>query len=316
MTETTVLETITDELAETDTAGDNARINGELLEGGESDAADGDKGKTDGADTLDKDGKGDYKPKGEEEQLPWDKDRQKRDQEAANRRKTEEGALVALTEEVRSLRKEVQTLRTGDATVPRDAEAIKGDIDKLEADLDEMKANVPDEYATDEEKATYTKREAGLRGRRKVLTNELVNTAKSATAKPAKVDDSAKAEPEQPKPETVSQDDYYAVLDEADTEFGAQFRRTVAREMATFFRERTDKPPTRAQVEAKVFRLYGKHAVDAERKGKTSAGTSSGSVPTDRTDRPPARRTDDRYDFGMTTDQYVEQASRGRRRRA
>lgn len=314
MTNEAVLENIAEELAGTETAGDDARIDNELLEGSEEDAAGGEKAKKEGADTSDKDGKDTYKPKGEDEQLPWDKDRQKRDQEAANRRKTEDSAITALAEEIKSLRQEVQTLRAGEQPKTRSADDIKVDIDKLEADLDEIHSNQPDEYATDEEKAAYTKREAGLRGRRKVLNAELFNAAKAATNQPTKAEEPVKAETS--KPEAVTQDEYYAILDEADKEFGAEFRRTVAREMTAFLRERTDKPPTRAQVEAKVFRLYGKYAVEAVRKAKTSAGTSPRSQAVERSEPSPARAAEERFDAGMTTDQYVEQRLRRRRHRA
>ena len=181
--------------------------------------------------------KTEYEPRGEAEKVPWSKSRQKRDQTQAN--------ILKVVEALRDEVKELKTRRPGPQRTLADV------LDEL----GELVSDPPDpEFAEDPDKARYKKQVATLRA----------EVAKLRSAKPEEPEKAPekKAEPEkkvEEKPTGASQDDFYALLDAADKEYGGKHRREAVKLIRETFEKRGftgGKIPTKDAVEDVVMRVY------------------------------------------------------------
>lgn len=187
-----------------------------------------------------------YEPRGEAEKLPWDKERQKRDTLLANLGKSVE-ALAHKVDELAKAKAPGRPKKT--------AQDVLAEIAELES---------PDDISSDEEIAAYRKKVQKLHKEAVRLTED----SKEPEPKKEPVKE-PKKEPEEEKPSGITQDEFYKVLDTADKQYGAEYRREAAKRILAEFKKRgfTDgNIPVKQTVEDIVMRVYAELASKATKK--------------------------------------------------
>lgn len=161
--------------------------------------------------------------KDKEAELPleWDSARQVEDQDKAHTRKL----LEKLHERLTAQEAEIAALRRGEA--PADTlETVTDALEKANDDRVELGDPPDKELASEVEQAKYAKDRKRLDARVRDLLDRQKKLLKKATAKPDATEAVKTAEEadkgKKPKPMTSAE--FKAILDEADKEFGPQFR--------------------------------------------------------------------------------------------
>jgi len=191
------------------------------------------------------------KPEPKEVKLPWDKARQKSDQEAANMRKRLDQAEHVIEE-----------LRAAQAPPSDDEKALDDAINALESLEVPVHAG---EYATDEQNEEYAKAIKQYPGEKKKLAAAVkALTVKVKNAKPA-----TPAKPkEDPEPdEGPTQADFDQMCREAEIEFGSEHGDTARPECIREMKKlgfTADNRPTKEQLGKIVSRVYRTTAAKAD----------------------------------------------------
>jgi len=243
-----------------------------------------------------------------DEPAPWDKDRQGRDQTAANERKGVEKEIAELKELVQGLHGEIQALRK-----PSAKEDEKVSIDDLEAQLAKLEDDYPDDEFDDEAKAKHRTRLKAVR----TELGKLAKNLKESSQRPAKeAEPSAEAGPtaQRPKPGSATVADFNAALVAADKEFGVHLRSEAVAEFKKLCeaREWINNPPTKGQMQDAVERTY---AVLALKRPRGPSGRESGNGNPPPGGRASASSSTRRVSTGMpaTLDQLVAERKRALR---
>jgi len=212
--------------------------------------------------------------------LPWDPARQTKDQAFANLRKTvdkQSELLTGLTETVKEQNAMLAAVRRGEKPI----DTVDGMLDQLESmgGLSEFDADDVEAVAKYEKKkqrllsrlrtARKAETEAALAGTRKPEPDTGLTATETIAA--AKKDDPADPEPDDDK--AFSQDDWKALLADADKRYGAEYRRAAAhaavKELSGMgFGD--GNVPSKPLVRELLFRLYAERKAEAA--GKATAG--------------------------------------------
>jgi len=189
--------------------------------------------------------------------LPWDHQRQKKDQELANLRKRVDQAEHVIEE----LRK------------PKPTGAA--DLDAATAELEQLIEDSPDEFADDSEVKAYRAKLTKVTG--KVKAAKVALTAKAEEKKPKPDSDQPAIMPENTAP---TMDDFNAMCVDSEIEFGSQFsdvgRASCIREM-TKLGFGDSRWPTKEQLGKIVTRVFRETRDKAEGKPakKAEAGVNA-----------------------------------------
>ena len=184
-----------------------------------------------------------------EEALPWDLDRQRRDQENANLHKT----VAQLVKQQDELIAELRSQGRSDAGMG---------LEEASAELEKLLENEPDEFDSDEDKQSYVKKAAKLSARIVKLTKQAAKDEKKPEDKAGKAKE----------PERDIQADYRAILDACDAKYGADIRRSANREIQKVFRQRWPTGGAEKQaMEDIAMRVYAELRQAADTKAKAKA---------------------------------------------
>jgi len=198
---------------------------------------------------VEKDEEADTKP-------GWDKERQKKDQQLANLRKTNEVLLSQLK-------------ASGDKP---DGEDTVATIDKplmSDEDFNEfLGMDAPDEFADEDERKAYD-------GKRNLAMRELLRRDQVRTQ-----NDAARTEEEVM---TANRSAYNTLLDEADAQYGAEHRNAAVKQMADLWQEQGFTPgnyPSAEITRLAIMGVYAQLALKASGKPPVKKATKK-SIPLD-----------------------------------